>query len=156
SATSASWRWLISWLSSWPPTRVSDPRSRSHLMLRAFGLTKMGHACVPGGALQTEILVPSKSVTDIAARRRFDEARAWADRYFDPESPVEEGWRRVLTLQRAVIEGKDVKVPETAELFDRDFPDLEQGDRLDLALKLAGMLRRAHRDDLARARIVAE
>ena len=30
------------------------------------------------------------------ALRKFDDSVAWADRLFDPESPLEEAWRRLL------------------------------------------------------------
>jgi tetratricopeptide (TPR) repeat protein len=90
------------------------------------------------------------------ALKRFDEANAWADTHFAPDSAVEAAWRRILNVQRSLIENKDAKVPDTAELVDRDFPDLEQGDRLDLVNKLILVLQRNDREDAARASITAE
>jgi tetratricopeptide (TPR) repeat protein len=90
------------------------------------------------------------------ALRRFKESEAWADRLFDPESPVEEAWRRLLVAQRDLLLGRAESSVAAVESLAGDFPDLDQSDRQDLLLKTTYVLRSRGRADRARELIMAE
>jgi tetratricopeptide (TPR) repeat protein len=90
------------------------------------------------------------------ALHKFEESKEWCHRHFDTTRALEEAWRHALQVQRELIEGRTESIRVAVEAIDRNFPDLDQDDRLDLTLRLAGILRRNHQSDLARARITAE
>jgi tetratricopeptide (TPR) repeat protein len=88
--------------------------------------------------------------------RRFGDAEAWAERNFDPESPLEESWRRVLGAQRDLLRGKVEAALDAVGSLDVDFPDLDQGNRHDLKLRTTHMLRYNGRADRARQLLLDE
>jgi tetratricopeptide (TPR) repeat protein len=88
--------------------------------------------------------------------RRFADAEAWTEKNFDPESPLEEAWRRVLGAQRDLLRGKVEQALEAVGSLDRDFPDLDQGNRQDLKLRTTHMLRYNGRADRARQLLLDE
>jgi tetratricopeptide (TPR) repeat protein len=90
------------------------------------------------------------------ALRRFDEAEAWADRLFDPESPLEEAWRRLLGAQRDLLRGRVESALGTVDSLTADFPDLDQDGRQDLLLRTTYVLRFNGRADRAREILEAE
>jgi tetratricopeptide (TPR) repeat protein len=90
------------------------------------------------------------------ALRKFDESEAWADRLFDPESPLEEAWRRLLGVQRDLLRGQvDAALGAMGSLA-TDFPDLDQEGRDDLLLKTTYVLRSNGKADRARELLLAE
>ena len=88
--------------------------------------------------------------------RRFAEADAWTGKHFDPESPLEEAWRRVLAAQRDLLGGKATQALASVGSLDMDFPDLDQGGRQDLKLRTTFMLRYNGRADRARQLLLDE
>jgi hypothetical protein len=88
--------------------------------------------------------------------RRFTDAEVWAQKNFDPESPLEEAWRRVLGAQRDLLRGKVELALEAVGSLDADFPDLDQGNRQDLKLRTTHMLRYNGRADRARQLLLDE
>jgi tetratricopeptide (TPR) repeat protein len=90
------------------------------------------------------------------ALRKFDESEAWASRLFDPESPLEEAWRRLLGAQRELLRGQVDSALGMVDSIAADFPDLDQDGRQDLLLKTAHVLRFNGRADRARELLQAE
>ncbi len=88
--------------------------------------------------------------------RRFAESEAWSDKNFNPESPLEEAWRRVLGAQRDLLRGKVELALESIAGLDGDFPDLDQENRQDLKLRTTHMLRYNGRADRARQLLLDE
>ena len=88
--------------------------------------------------------------------RRFAESERWAEAHFDPESPLEEAWRRVLGAQRDLLSGRDLAALGAISSLDGDFPDLDQADRQDLKLRITHMLRYNGRADRARQLLLDE
>jgi tetratricopeptide (TPR) repeat protein len=88
--------------------------------------------------------------------RRFTDAESWAEKNFDPESPLEEAWRRVLGAQRDLLRGKVEQALDAVGSLDNDFPDLDQGARQDLKLRTTHMLRYNGRADRARQLLLDE
>jgi tetratricopeptide (TPR) repeat protein len=90
------------------------------------------------------------------ALRKFDDSEAWADRLFDPESPLEEAWRRLLGAQRDLLRGRVDPALGAMGSMAADFPDLDQEGRQDLLLKTTYVLRSNGRADRARELLQAE
>lgn len=90
------------------------------------------------------------------ALQKYDESEAWAERLFDPESPLEEAWRRLLSAQRDLLRGKVDPAVLAIDSLAADFPDLDEEGRQDLLLKTAYILRNNGRADRARELIQAE
>ena len=90
------------------------------------------------------------------ALRRFDESEAWADRLFDPESPLEEAWRAVLGTHRDLLRGRADAALAAIDAIPAGFPDLDGDARHDLLLRTTYVLRFNGRADRARALIVEE
>ncbi len=90
------------------------------------------------------------------ALRKFAASEAWADRQFDPESPLEEAWRRVLGAQRDLLRGRVDSALGAVDSSAADFPDLDQDGRRDLLLKTTHVLRFNGRADRARELLEAE
>lgn len=88
--------------------------------------------------------------------RRFDESEAWADRLFDPESPLEEAWRQVLGAQRELLRGRVESALGAVDALAEEFPDLDQDARRDLLLRTVYVLRFNGRADRARELLLAE
>jgi tetratricopeptide (TPR) repeat protein len=88
--------------------------------------------------------------------RRFADSERWAEKNFDPESPLEEAWRRVLGAQSDLLRGRDVAALATIASLDGDFPDLDQDARQDLKLRTTHMLRYNGRADRARQLLLDE
>ncbi len=85
---------------------------------------------------------------------RHDEADRWMDRWFTPDDAVEAGWRRVLGAQRDLRQGRADQALRSLGAIDADFPDLDQGDRVDLTLRAAAMLASEKQSDRARDLLV--
>ena len=90
------------------------------------------------------------------ALRRFDESKAWADRFFDPESPLEEAWRRLLAAQRDLLGGRPEAALASVDALDDDFPDLDHDARQDLLVRTCYVLRFNGRADRARGLLLEE
>ncbi|MFI5455400.1 MAG: tol-pal system YbgF family protein [Isosphaerales bacterium] len=90
------------------------------------------------------------------ALRKFDDSMAWADRLFDPESPLEEAWRRLLGAQRDLLRGQVASARGAMDSLATDFPDLDDEGRQDLLLKTTYVLRKNGRADRARELLQAE
>ena len=90
------------------------------------------------------------------ALRRFDESAGWADKHFDPESPLEEAWRRLLAAQRDLLRGRLESALGAVEALARDFPDLDHDARGDLLVRTCYVLRFNGRADRARELLLAE
>ncbi len=90
------------------------------------------------------------------ALRKFEESEAWTDRLFDPESPMEEAWRRLLGAQRDLLRGQIDSALNTMNSIANDFPDLDLEERQDLLLKTSYLLRVNGRADRACELIQAE
>jgi tetratricopeptide (TPR) repeat protein len=90
------------------------------------------------------------------AMNKFKESEAWADRLFDPESPLEEAWRRLLGAQHDLLLGRVESSLAAVESLAGDFPDLDQNDRQDLLLKTTYVLRSSGRSDRAAELLTAE
>ena len=88
--------------------------------------------------------------------RRFADSEQWAEKNFDPENSLEEAWRRVLGVQRDLLRGRVAAALAAVDSLDRDFPDLDQGDRQDLKLRTTHMLRYNGRADRARQLLLDE
>jgi tetratricopeptide (TPR) repeat protein len=81
---------------------------------------------------------------------KFDDSEAWADRLFDPESALEEAWRRLLGAQRDLHRRQVDRALATMDSLAADFPDLDEEGRQDLLLKTTYILRKDGRADRAR------
>ncbi|MDR3633173.1 MAG: tetratricopeptide repeat protein [Isosphaeraceae bacterium] len=90
------------------------------------------------------------------ALRRFGESEAWADRLFDPESPLEEAWRRLLAAQRDLLQGRPESALASVDAFADDFPDLDHDARQDLLVRTCYVLRFNGRADRARELLLDE
>ncbi|GAC1471086.1 MAG: hypothetical protein NVSMB9_16840 [Isosphaeraceae bacterium] len=90
------------------------------------------------------------------ALRRFDESEAWADRHLDPESSLEEAWRRLLRAQRDLLQGRTVDALAEVDALAVAFPDLDRGSRQDLTLRTSYILRSNGQGDRAREMILDE
>jgi predicted negative regulator of RcsB-dependent stress response len=90
------------------------------------------------------------------ALRRFAESEAWTDRLFDPESPLEEAWRRLLSAHRDLLMGQSELAKGAIDSLDTEFPDLDQEGRHDLLLKTTYVLRTCGQADRARELLQAE
>ena len=90
------------------------------------------------------------------ALRRFDDAERWADQWLDRGHAHEEAWRRVLAAQRDLIQGHPDAAMATLEAIEADFPDLDEGARLDILLQTASVLRKHGHPDRARTLLGAE
>jgi tetratricopeptide (TPR) repeat protein len=88
--------------------------------------------------------------------RRFTDSEAWTEKNFDPESPLEEAWRRVLGAQRDLLRGKVEQALAAVGSLDADFPDLDQDNRQDMKLRTTHMLRYNGRADRARQLLLDE
>ena len=90
------------------------------------------------------------------ALRRFDESAAWAERHFDPESPLEEAWRRLLNAQGNLLRGRLDSALKAVDSLNLDFPDLDHDARRDLLVKTCHVLRYNGRADRARELLLDE
>jgi tetratricopeptide (TPR) repeat protein len=90
------------------------------------------------------------------AQKRFDEAAKWEDAQFDAESPLEEAWRRVLGVQRDLIQGQTQPAFAALDSLNVDFPDLDHESRTDLLTRACYVLRFNGHTDRARELILAE
>jgi tetratricopeptide (TPR) repeat protein len=90
------------------------------------------------------------------ALRRFADAEAWADRLFDPESPLEEAWRRLLELQRDLLRGRIESALAAVDSLASDYPDLDPASRRDLLSRASQVLRFNGRADRARELLLDE
>ncbi len=75
------------------------------------------------------------------ALQRFEEAARWEEKWFDPESALEEAWRRLLDIQSELVKGKGESALGAVGSLDADFPDLDNDDRSDLLTRACQMLR---------------
>ncbi len=90
------------------------------------------------------------------ALRKFEDSETWADRLFDPESALEEAWRRLLGAQRDLLRGQADSALGAMNSLATDFPDLDAEGRQDLLLKTSYVLRNNGRADRARDLLQAE
>jgi tetratricopeptide (TPR) repeat protein len=90
------------------------------------------------------------------ALRRFEDSEAWADRLFDPESPLEEAWRRLLAAQRDLLRGRLEAALASVDALANDFPDLDHDARNDLLVRTCYVLRFNGRADRARQLLLEE
>jgi outer membrane protein assembly factor BamD (BamD/ComL family) len=90
------------------------------------------------------------------ALRKFDASEAWADRLFNPDSPLEEAWRRLLGAQRDLLRGRVESALTGIDALATDFPDLDHDSRQDLLLRTSYVLRFNGRADRARELLQAE
>ena len=90
------------------------------------------------------------------ALRRPDEAIAWAEHKFDPASPLEEAWRRLLEAHRDMLAGRLEPAQITIDALATDFPDLEPADRDDLLVRTCRVLREVGQTTRARDLLLRE
>jgi tetratricopeptide (TPR) repeat protein len=84
------------------------------------------------------------------ALSRYDEADGWMDRWFSADDAAETGWRRVLSAQRDLRQGRVEKALAAIEAIGADFPELDRDDRLDLTMRAAAMMTRENQPARAR------
>jgi tetratricopeptide (TPR) repeat protein len=90
------------------------------------------------------------------ALHRFDDAERWIERWFDPDSALEEAWRRLLGAQRDLIAGKPEAALAAVAGLERDFPDLDESSRRDVLLRTSTILRQNGRAERARELLLNE
>jgi tetratricopeptide (TPR) repeat protein len=90
------------------------------------------------------------------ALKKFNDSETWADRLFDPDSSLEEAWRRLLEVQRELLLGRVVRSLAVIDSLAGEFPDLDQDDRQDLLLKMTYLLRSSGQSYHARELLLAE
>jgi tetratricopeptide (TPR) repeat protein len=120
-------------------------------------------ACLP----YCELLV--KAVADFAAisqaryigayclnaLSRYDEADRWMRQWFSPDDALEAGWRRVLSAQRELRQGRVDNALGAINAVGLEFPDLDRDDRIDLTVRVATMLTRENQPARARDMLIA-
>jgi tetratricopeptide (TPR) repeat protein len=157
-------------LAAWKRHLENYPRSvwRTEVMLGLIDLlfddTRDLTACLSYCRQLTQEVQDRDSTTEarylgaycLNALRKFDDSEAWANRLFDPESPLEEAWRRLLGAQRDLLEGQHDKALRLVDSLATDFPDLDQEERQDLLLKAACVLRSTGCTARARELLIAE
>jgi hypothetical protein len=72
------------------------------------------------------------------------------DRWFSADDASEAGWRRVLSAQRDLRQGRVDQALGAIAAIGTDFPDLDRDDRLDLTLRAAAMMTRENQSARAR------
>jgi TolA-binding protein len=82
--------------------------------------------------------------------RRFEDANAWIEKWFDPRSAHEQAGRAVLNAQRAALSGDLEPGRKLAEHLAAEFPELEGDVWLDLVIRCGAMLRQAGQHETAR------
>ncbi len=90
----------------------------------------------------------------LVALGRDNDADLWMERWFDPASALETGWKRVLRALRDLRRGESAPAIAALTAIDTDFPDLDRDDRLELLLQAASMLSREKQAGRARSLLI--